>query len=294
MKKIFLIAFFVIALCVSAVTVSANAPAPPSYFYCTAQNAPEGTVYMDILIELDPQNNQYTEFNIGNAPNGINAESPIAAYNEDGYMSLSFHYAGVSSDMEVESPLFRMGSVGQSIDNVSKTVKAVFLDKDGNILKISEVVDTTPSDSGKFAYGLTYDAEMDAPELTFVTFYKGNNGEPYHGGWLAIPLFFLLIIRAVLSVGCETLIALPFGLKPVWKVAAVNAVTQIILIVFMLNCGLTYIAALIIAEAFVYIAELIAYLLMFRNVPKWKTLVYTVTANTLTLIMGLIMNVFAI
>ena len=90
-----------------------------------------------------------------------------------------------------------------------------------------------------------------------------------------------------LSVGIETLIAIPFKLRPLWKVSLVNLLTQIILIVFMRCSDIPYLTALIIGEAYVYISEFVAYSYLYK-IPKWKLAVYTVVANTFTLALGII------
>ncbi|GEM_PF-988961 len=76
------------------------------------RNAPEGTVYVDVLGKIDSSDETYTDFNVapqeienGNStkydyltdgePLDIDENSEIARYNEDGYMSLSIHSTDV-------------------------------------------------------------------------------------------------------------------------------------------------------------------------------------------------------
>lgn len=292
MKRLYFVLFLILMLCIPSLSVSANAPAPPSYFYCQVENASIESVYMDILIELDTQSAEYTAFNSKNTRGGITAQSQIATYSEDGYMSLSFHYIDVTSHLGIDSPYFTMRTYSQSIDKVSKTIKAVLLDKDGNILKISEAINTTPPTLDEFAYRLVYDANKSAPTLEFSHFYKGS---PNSMGF-TFPLLLMLLLRMFLSTTAETLIAIPFKIRPLWKIAVVNIVTQIILILFMSMSiiDLTYTPSLIVAESFVYIAEMVAYFLLFKEVPKLKIILYTICANTFTLLMGLFMNAFNI
>ena len=288
MKKICIAVLFICMLCIPVMTASANAPAPPSYFYCEVQNAPSDAVYMDILIEISSLNNEYVSFNSQNEASGITTDAPIVAYNEDGYMSLSFHYDGMTAYMGIDSPYFTAKNYNQSIDKISKTIKVALLDKDGNIINISEAIDTAPPTSDEFAYSLIYDADHPIPTLGYSHFYKGYG--PSAG--FTLPLFFALVLRMLISTGTETLIAVPFKIKPLWKIIAVNLVTQILLILFMSASfiDLTYSPSLIVAEIFVYTAELIAYFVMFKNVPKWEIAVYTIGANTVTLVIGLWMN----
>jgi hypothetical protein len=66
MKRLYFVLFLILMLCIPSLSVSANAPAPPSYFYCQVENASIESVYMDILIELDTQSAEYTAFNSKN------------------------------------------------------------------------------------------------------------------------------------------------------------------------------------------------------------------------------------
>ena len=269
-------------------TVSANAPAPLSYFYCSLENAPADAVYFDILIEITPQDEEYSAFN--SQQNAISADSQIALYNEDGYMSLSFHYKKLEyADMEIIYPYFRMDYYNQSIDKVSQTIKVALLDRNGNILQISDAISTTPETTDEFAYMLTYNADETAPTLQFSHYYKGSSHPFYF--FLLLPI---ALLRMALSIGAETLVAIPFKMRPLWKVPVVNTATQIILIIFMMFSGIPYLTALIIGEVFVYISEFIVYIVLYKSIPKWKIAAYTITANTITLIMGLLMNAYNI
>ena len=247
---------------------------------------PANAVYFDILIEFTPQDEAYSDFNAQR--NAIPADSQIALYNEAGYMSLSFHYKNLdNANMEIESPGFHMRDANQSINRVSPAVKAVILDRDGNILQISDAIRTAPESVDEFAYRLIYDAAQAAPTLEFRQFYKGM---PYFAYFLM--LLPMILLRFALSVGAETLMAIPFKLRPAWKVLVVNVVTQVLLIALMQFSGLPYMTALLIGEAFVYIAEFVAYLLLYKSTPRWKIALYTLTANTLTLVIGLVMNAY--
>ena len=64
-----------------------------------------------------------------------------------------------------------------------------------------------------------------------------------------------------LSIGIETLLGIPFRLRPLWKIAVVNLITQILLAALLLcSPGIIYYTALFMGEIVVYLAEFIAYL----------------------------------
>jgi len=287
-KRILLITVLMLLLCMLPLTAYANSPPPPGYFYVQIDNPPENAVFADILIKINAQSDGYTPFNSENgARHGITAESEIVGYDQNGYMSLSFHYSGVYSEMELGSFLcFEMVPASRSIDKITESLKVVLLDKDGNIVQISPPIDTIPP-GNQFARELIYDADGTLFEIQFNDFYKGSAG-------FLFPIIILILGRMLLSVGVETLIAVPFKIRPLRKITLVNVITQIALIAFMGSSGLTYIHAMIIGEIFVYLAEGAAYMLMFKSVNKVKIIIYTITANTTTLIMGLIMNGFHI
>ena len=132
MKRTLTLVFSVFLLCITAITVSANAPPPPlpSFFDCTIQNAPADAVYFDILIEITPQDEDYKASDNNIKP----VDSKIVQYNQDGYMSLTFHYKKLDyADNKIEYASFKMKDSDLSIDKVSPTIKAVILDKDGNL-----------------------------------------------------------------------------------------------------------------------------------------------------------------
>ena len=269
-------------------TAYANSPPPPSHFYVQIDNPPENAVYADILIKLDAQSDGYTPFNSGNGTRqGITAESEIVRYGHDGYVSLSFRYDKVYSDIKLENFIyFEMNPASQSIDKITESLKVALLDKDGNILQISPPINTTPP-SNQFARELIYDADGTLFEIRFNDFYRGSVN-------LLFPIFLLVFGRMLLSIGVETLIAVPFKIKPLRKIAIVNFITQIALIAFICFSGLNYIYAVIVGEIFVYLSEGAAYMLMFKSVKKTRIIIYTITANTATLIIGLMMNGFHI
>jgi len=283
MKRILLLVFLIFLFCITTVPVSATPPSiSRNYFGCYVQNAPADAVYFDLLIKITPQDKKYLSFN--DQINTIPADSEIALYNQDGYMSLSFHYQDLqNANMEISSPWFYLNDSGLSMDKVSPTIKAVILDKDGNILQISEAVSTTPGKS-EFAYTLTYDASQNSATIKFEEYSKN----PYLLLYLSIP------IRAVLAVGIGTLFAIPFKMRPIWIVSVVNLVMQIVYILlfyfayFFFCIHLSIIMLFICDEILVFILEFTAYFLIYHSIPKWKIAVHPLITNMVSLFMVLL------
>ncbi|HOP11544.1 MAG TPA: hypothetical protein PK629_08635 [Oscillospiraceae bacterium] len=283
MKKVLLFGYVIFLLCITAIPVSAATPPsiPYNYFSCIIQNAPDDTVYIDILIKLTPQDKEYSSFN--NRETTISANSEIALYNKDGYMSLFFHYNNIeAAGMEISKSWFYFNNSDLSIYMISPTIKAVLLDKDGNILQISEAISTTPRKS-EFAYKLTYDAAENNITIEFEHYTK----HPF--AFLYLSIF----LRIVLAAGIETLIAIPFKLRPIWKISVVNIITQFIyiIILFIGFRSLLILTALILGEILFYVSEFFAYRFLYKSSPKSEIVIFTIAANTATLFIFILMTV---
>lgn len=271
---------------VLALAVSANAPAPPAYFYCSVDDPPPQAVYVDILIPLSEQDEAYTPYNEKNEIYGhLNKDSPIVSYAQDGYRSLSFHYAGVSADPEISSALFTMEQYSQSIDRIAPSIKVALLDESGRVLQVSEAVSTLPPQENQFAREIVYTAGQ--AEIHFEEHYRGSVSAVRP---LTLSLLAAMLVRMLLSIGIECLIALPFGLRGIGKIALINLATQLVLGAVILWSGWPYGLAIGVMEPIIYIGEGLLYLRLFPSLSKRRVLLYTVCANTVTLGMGLILN----
>ncbi|MCL2817192.1 MAG: hypothetical protein FWD39_02245 [Clostridiales bacterium] len=300
--RIVTLAIITLFLCMlMPLTAQANSSAPANSIYLAITNKPEAAVHADILIKIGPGDAEYVDFNSANGEKfGIAADSQIAMYNEDGYMSFTFHYLDSASEMMLKT----IGGIDGNIiyyfsarhadvyaDNTQfdnllanyHVLKIALLDEHGNILCVSGKADINPQNRGYFVGRIDYNADNGRIHV----YYSGN------GLVILLYIFFLgfAILRMAFSIAVETLVAIPFKIRPLWKIISVNAVTQIILIIFMAFSKLPYIQTLIIIEVFVYLAEFGAYTLLFKNIPKLKLLLYTVVANTASLLLGLLLPI---
>jgi hypothetical protein len=285
------------------ITGYANSPMPAKSISVEITNNPEASVYADLLIQINPESVEYTVFNDTNGQLfDIYYDSPIAQYTENGFASFTFHYLGSVSNIVLasnsNSPYYlyadftRIANDDTQFNNVLANyhiIKIVLLDKSGNILKISDALDINPKKPGYFVGTLHYDANSGYANAGYFE----RSGFMVFFNFLLIFIFFVPIIpMIIISIVVELVTALPFKIKPVWKILVVNIITQIILVAFMSFCSLPYIQTLIIIEVFVYISEFGAYTLLFKNISKLKLALYTVTANTVSLAIGILLNTY--
>lgn len=271
---------------------AANAPAPPNYLYMEITGADEAATRADVLAQLSPEDEGYTALNrrvLSGAR--LPEDAPIVAYDEEGFVSLTLHLQGVSGNDRLTeefegkaSGLILLPSSNQPLDKIAARVKVALLDDEGRVLQVSPVVEAAPPDADSFLRTLHYDAQADTLTATYTNYYHGSAARR------GMPPLWAVLARLLLSVGGETALALAFRLRAVWKVAAVNLTTQLLLILFLSLSGLPYMTAVLVGEIAVYAAEFIAYLFLYRGVSRWRVLGYTALANTATLAMGLLFN----
>lgn len=272
----------------------ADSPPPPNYFYSYVTNADSNVKYTDILIKISKSSKRYTDLNTSNANSyGFNSSTPIVAYNKDGYMSISFHCKNVYSEKSNQqddsdmSKLIELNNGYKPINTITDSIKIALLDKKGNILMISDAVSVIPTSNATFPRTVNYDAQGTTPTVDFAHHYH-----TIYTDILLIFSVFAFLIRMAISIIIETLIAIPFIIRPLWKIIVVNVVTQILLFELIASGRLGYTNAVIIGEIFVFVSEFVAYIFLFKHISKPKLALYTVIANTASLAVGLIFNAF--
>lgn len=297
-KKLLLILSLVIisSLIAPLFIAYADSPAPPNYFHCYVTNADSNVTNTDILIKINNDSPNYTDFNTSNSnAQGFDSSAQIVTYNQDGYMSLSFHYKNVDSlrsvqreDLSIEKHII-LNNGYKPISTITNSIKIALLDKDGNVLKVSDAVSIMPKDNTTYPRSVNYNAAGETPKITFAQYYSGYNNN-YS---IVISTLFILafLARMLISTSIETLIAVPFKIKPFWKIVVVNIVTQLLLLLLLAFGGLSYINAVIIGEILVYISEFAAYIFLYKNISKRRLALYTIVANSASLAVGLIFNI---
>jgi hypothetical protein len=105
---------------------------------------------------------------------------------------------------------------------------------------------------------------------------------------------FMGISRIAFSVIIELLIAVLFSLNRKGIILLTNLITQLGMTTVMSFTFLPYIQMLIIMEAIIYISEFAIYKLEYNEVKTKTILLYTITANTASLLLGLLFNFLGI
>ena len=274
--------FFILALMIFSFLITplytayADSPPPPSYFYSYVSKADSNVKYTEILVKISKSSKYYTDLNTSNsAAYGFNKSTPIVAYNQDGYVSVSFHYIKVHADPSILTAdsriceIIELTTSGQPINTLTDSIKIALLDKSGNVLKVSNAVSVKPTANNTFPRTVKYDAGSTTPSIEFEKYYGTNHGtSSAASGTYYLTAFMLLafFIRMIISTGIETLIAIPYKIKPLWKIIVVNIITQVLLFSFIAFAGLGYTVAVIAGEILVYISEYVAYIFLFRNI----------------------------
>lgn len=146
MRKIFTV--IITLICFIIMPVTAHAWNCDDYrLFLESKNSPEGTFYVDLLVKMDNTNENWTDFTrqpqkvegemITDIP--IGADSDIAKYNEDGFVSFAFHSTQVK-DLRFERDLVYMDLKCEAQEVFdTNTIKAAYVDENGKILDITDI-----------------------------------------------------------------------------------------------------------------------------------------------------------
>ena len=266
--KAFVLATMVVfALVAAAVCVSADTGPKPSITIKT-----NGTVgekyYLDLLIECD---NGYPNLKDAEIAE-LDAEmfKTLSEYTDDGWYPAIAH--------GTPAPLF--GTVVPEDDGMSRfsyfgtpnRFKVIIVTESGTV-KVSDVVEKT-------VYQQVF--SLDFADMTVKT---SQSAAKSYLIQFASTFFPTLII--------EFLLLFAFGLSPKkywWAIIAVNLVTQLFLTsVLACNPGILYggfIFFFVMLELVVMLIEAAAYLVIMKKERLWKRIVYAVTANVASAVVG--------
>lgn len=282
-----LVMFIVLAL---ALPVAANGPGPDYFCSFTFKNLPENTAYVDLLIKLSPEDAAYKTLNNLNLPKSFSAESPIAVYSQDGYCSYSLHYAYASMMIEVKNDrgtLFDKTLVDLRTSGKADQLKLAMIDGEGNILQVS--APHSFQNKTRFIFmelvgQVYYDAQADTLEIPEQV-----------NLFLILTFVFLSIGGLALTLVVEYYASWPFGLDRKFGklILLTNLVSQLLMRLVDLLIrgfiGFDYVYMVLILEVLVYTGEFLFYRKKMLGVSWKKCLLYTFTANTLSLVLGLLM-----
>ncbi len=285
-------------ICVLSVPVFANSPPRAVRLSVDLSALPKGAVYADLLIKIDESDEYYVDFQ----PNEFvaNAESAkeIIDYSASGYRSYTFHYKDAKSNIKLynyHDDCYRVEFCGASdyrefltqyetLIRDYREIKIALLDKNFKIIKVSEET-KLPKKSNLIDFNGYID--YDVSENTLKANTRINPYFVVFGGFFSGLIIFLSIIT-------ELLAALLFRFKKDYllQIIIINLCTQIIMRILYIALPFTYLIETIILEVLVYSAEFLIYKKRFKETSTTKIAVYTVVANTLSLVFGIILDCY--
>ena len=265
------------------VQVFANGPAPRPELCFELQDIPSGTVYVDLAV-CAPKSEivQLAQ----NPPDGLTVDCPLVCGEYEGYVSYSFRVKGAESSIVPDADGFVYFSHAGEIPEWGK-VRLVMADSSGNILKISQPFDISPK--SLFAFSLNtfkYNADMDALHMDT------------HVSTFAVIVYILISIAGiVLTCGVEWIVGKLFDLTHLFGklILVTNIISQILMrILFVILYGILpqYVLLMVILEVLVYAGEFAVYRLKADYISTKKWVLYVLTANTASLVLGLVLNLY--
>lgn len=286
MKRFFAI-FLMLCLLFGTLPLAAhaNAPAPMPELFFELDNLPEGTVYVDLAVSAPKK--QITEL-AQQPPEGLSKDCPLVRGEYDGYVSYTFRVRGSRSNIVPDEYNCVSFAHEDEIPQWGK-VRLVMADAQGQIIQISQPFDIMPK--GIFENSLNYfdyDANSDSLQM--------------HTHTSALAWIFYIVISffgVVLTCGVEWLVGLFFRITAangdtILKTNACSQIAMRILFLILYSFLPRYVLVMVLLEILVYIGEFWVYQKYMYGVSKTKCLWYVFTANTASLLLGLLLNLYII
>ena len=299
LKKLFFIVVIVTILASSFVLpVFANAPMPADHLTVVLSNLPDDAVYVDLLVKINQDDPNFVDFQSNNYSDSVSKASEIVSYSDGSFYSFTFHYKNSKSNIKIEhyyDDLYYVDFCNglnyqdyltqyESLRNHYRDVKVALLDKDFNIIVVSESIQL-PKENNAFVFDGEIYFDFNTNSLDFDT-----RINPY---FVVFGGFFSILIM-LMSIGTETVISLLFGFRgrQTLTILIVNICSQIIMRLLYLVLPFTYLIETIILEVCVYTAEFFIYKKYFKGTSVIKLVGYTLTANTLSLLLGIFLDCY--
>lgn len=282
-----------VLLCIAPLRVSANSPGPSIGICFVLTGLPKDTVYVDLLIQLPDSDPLYVDLVEDNLSGGITAQSEIVSYCEDSFRSYTYHYRNAQSLIEVQEYRYVHFFTNDAWEDYSGhredvysrgKIRLAMLDREGDIIKVSPTfelrTDGFLSDMiGIFDYNAVTD-EFEVREQTSVI------------AWFVYIC--LCVLCLLLTVAAEILVAVLFRMKDFLDIIKrTNIVSQILMhslfVLLYAFVSSNYLLNMLILEVLVYTGEFIYYSKTIWGISAKKCFVYTVTANTASLILGILL-----
>lgn len=294
-KRFWFVSLFLLFLFVPS-SISANSPAPPSYFTVEISNRPEEAVYADLLLPMDASHEWYVEFNEKATEDyGLDRNCQLAAYAEDGFVSYTFHFACAMSDMDLRSEeeyfsenmahfCYAYDIMGGDVNQYGyicehfQQARIALADEEGNIIQVSDSFNLARDSLIEERSGhIAYDAETNIA--------KDGTRSKY-----LLDYFVITFLIILFSCGVEILIALLFRFrgKELLVILLTNFITQLILHGVFLLFYRNYLLTLLIIELLVLVWEFAVYKLVWKERSTALLIGYTLVANFASFIAGVI------
>ena len=269
-----------------------SAPIDHSSYIFYLKELPQGTAYVDLLIPFEENDEMYSTLNANNLPASFSRDSQIVTYCRGGYRSYTFHYKDAESSMEVSQKGYveffnTRGNFSNGRDHKEYVerlgkIRLAMLDEKGDILQVSQVL---PLRSRRVFSTLTGSFRYNGRTDSFSASYTS-------GFWDYAGYFLMAFACLVFTCISEYLVAIPFGVT-YWHgktVVAVNIVSQLLMhLLYIILYGLLlwrYAVSVLVLELLVFAGECWYYTRKLDTVPRKKRILYGITANAVSLIIG--------
>ena len=243
-------------------------PKPSLTIY--VKNYKNQSYYLDVLTKGDRL--KYSDYASHRRENVDVKNMPLYKYNEDGWMATHVREALLYGDLEGEYNEETEYMVHRfSYHEVPKTFKIIVQYEDGEIV-VSNVINTK-----QFWSEVSLDLST------------GKVSDIPHVSYSFLQLIFLIILTVII----ELFIAILFKIKEYKIIIKVNILTQLILHFILLvtfgklNCRVWYYEFYLLEILIVFI-EFYFYRIYLKNYTSKKLFIYSVVANIITFVTGLI------
>lgn len=292
MRKALTVFLVLLLIIMIAVPVSANGPVPAPYYRISLTNLPEGTAYVDMLIFLPESSPLYTDLEAKNLPDNFSEDAQIITFSQDDYRSYTFHCRDAVSSIAVQRDNY-VTFFGDDWDDEhnryvseSGAIRLAMLDENGEILRVSGVLKLNPGNMFLISRNnCLYDGKMDHLEV------GGMFDWLYFLSYLGISIFGLLMTCLA-----EWLIGIVFRFNSSNRglIVKVNVVSQLLMrfmFAFLYQSVFrSYAVLTMVLEILIYGSEFAIYRKKMADVSVRKCIAYTITANTVSLLIGLYIN----
>ena len=299
MKKLFALLIILIFACLLPLSVSANAPMPADSLTVEISNIPDGAVYADLLIKIDQDDPNYIDAQKSAYGNTADVPQEIANYCEDGFRSFTLHYANAKSNIKLEKHsyddsydvLFCKGleyndylTQYEDLRKNYRNIKIALLDKNFNIISVSNEGEIPLTDEIRTFKGIVYyDVRQNSLEIN-------SHINPY--AVVFSGFFSILIVALSVFIESATAFFFRYNSKQISMISIVNLCTQITMRILYLVLPFTYLIETIMLETLVYSSEFLIYKKRFKELKTGNILTYTIIANTLSLVIGILIDGF--